>query len=187
MNNIKNWHVLYTKANSEKKVSDLLTRKKIKNYYPINRVVKQWNGKNKESEQPLFPSYVFVYASTEELTVIKQMDNVINFVYWLGKPAVIHETEIAVIKNFSSSYYNIAVEKISVNLSEFNFLNINSYYVFDKGVMQGTSKLVKGMLPSLGYSMVAEFNPERAEFLKRDVLLTNSNVHSNNIHHGLFR
>ena len=56
----KKWFVVYTKSRCEKKVADLLTKKGIENYCPLNRVQKQWSDRKKIILAPLFTSYVFV-------------------------------------------------------------------------------------------------------------------------------
>ncbi|MGH2648734.1 MAG: UpxY family transcription antiterminator, partial [Ginsengibacter sp.] len=74
----QNWYAVYTKPQWEKKVASILKRKKFKSYCPL--IAKP--GTRKNVLQPLFPSYVFVQANAEEISSIKQVQGVINFVYW---------------------------------------------------------------------------------------------------------
>ncbi|MEO7049924.1 MAG: transcription termination/antitermination NusG family protein, partial [Ferruginibacter sp.] len=90
----KTWYAVYTKSRCEKKVASLLAKKKVEHYCPLNRVVKQWSDRRKLVFEPLFTSYVFVKATDAEMATIRQTNDVINFVYWLGRPAVIKDTEI---------------------------------------------------------------------------------------------
>jgi len=83
MNNTKNWYAVYTRPRAEKKVADALTKKKIENFSPINKVIRQWSDRKKIVYEPLFTSYVFVKVSEQELSAIKQTDGVINLVSWL--------------------------------------------------------------------------------------------------------
>ena len=39
----KQWYAVYTRPGVEKKVCEILTRKKIENYFPLNRIVGDWN------------------------------------------------------------------------------------------------------------------------------------------------
>ena len=111
MNENKKWFAVYTRPRCEKKVAEILTRKKIENYCPINKVFRQWSDRKKVVYEPLFTSYVFVRISEREITSLKQSNGIINLVYWLGKPAVIHDSEIEVIKInqiiFNDDYKNI--------------------------------------------------------------------------------
>ena len=103
----KQWYAVYTRPRWEKKVANLLTRKEIENYCPLNKIVRQWADRKKTVYEPLFTSYVFVYTSENEMLPIRQTDGVLNFVYWLGKPAVIREEEIETIKDLLDNYCNI--------------------------------------------------------------------------------
>src|SRR5437868_13962941 len=103
----KKWYAVYTKPRYEKKVTAVLTRKKIESYCPVIGVVKQ----KKLSYQPLFDSYIFVNATDTQLKTIKQTRGVINLVYWLDKPVTIKNDEIESIKDFVHNHENIQLEK----------------------------------------------------------------------------
>src|SRR5450755_3783860 len=113
----KKWFVVYTKSRCEKKVADLLTRKGIEHYCPLNRVQKQWSDRKKIVIEPLFSSYVFVHIDETEQTLMRTTDGVINFVYWLGKPAIVRSEEIVAIREFLNDYKNVRLEKTTVNLN----------------------------------------------------------------------
>ena len=70
MNNTKNWYAVYTRPRAEKKVADALTKKKIENFSPINKVIRQWSDRKKIVYEPLFTSYVFIKVSELELSSI---------------------------------------------------------------------------------------------------------------------
>jgi transcription antitermination factor NusG len=123
MNENKKWLAVYTRPRAEKKVSELLTRRKIENYCPINKVMKQWSDRKKVICEPLFSSYVFVRVPEYAITSLKQIPGIINVVYWLGKPAVIRDSEIEVIKRFLCEYVNIRLEKSQLRLmTKYRFL-----------------------------------------------------------------
>jgi transcriptional antiterminator RfaH len=96
----KLWMAVYTKPRSEKKVAERLEKAGIEVYCPLQMVIKQWSDRKKKVKIPVFPSYVFVHIEeSERLTVLSDV-GVMNFVFWLGKPAVIREEEIEVIKEY---------------------------------------------------------------------------------------
>ena len=66
----KHWYVLYTKSNCEKKVAELLNKRGVETYCPINKVYRQWSDRRKQLSVPLFTSYVFVKTEEPELTRI---------------------------------------------------------------------------------------------------------------------
>src|SRR6478609_8971676 len=110
--NEKKWHAVYTRPRWEKKVAEMLTRRKIENYCPINRVIKQWSDRKKVVHEPLFRSYVFVKIAESELACLKKTDGVISLVYWLRKPAVIRDTEIEAIRHFLGEYDSVKLERV---------------------------------------------------------------------------
>ena len=171
------WYAVYTKPRWEKKVSDLLTRKKIENYCPLNKVQRQWSDRKKIIKEPLFKSYVFVHIPAEDHLPVRETDGVMNFVYWLGKPAVIRDEEIDVIKRFMNEYPNVQLEKAAVNLNEKVRVLSGPLMMQEGNVLEIKHKTVKVLLPSLGYTLIAEIekvNLERVTAFNDEVRLINS-------------
>ena len=100
--NTRNWFVIYTRARWEKKVDQLLKQQGINSYFPIRTIENQWADRKKMVELPLFSSYVFVNISLKEELVVRQTHGVLNFIYFLGKPAIVQNSEIEKIKNVLS-------------------------------------------------------------------------------------
>lgn len=153
----KHWYVLYTKSNCEKKVSDLLFKKGIEAYCPLNKVYRQWSDRRKQLSVPLFPSYVFVNVTENELSLLRNMTSkIVNVLYWLGRPAIIKNDEILEIKNFLHQHTSIKLEKRCVDIND-QVVVIRGPFYNQKGIV----KLIKNntvvlSLPSLGYNMIAE-------------------------------
>src|SRR6476620_4974577 len=150
MDENKKWFAVHTKPRFEKRVTEILTRKKIENYYPINRVLKQWSDRKKLVNEPLFAYFVFLKITESELLSLKQIDGVINFVYWLGRPAIIRDSEIDAIKQFLDEHYNIRLEKIQVSINEQGQTE-GSFENYGDGVIALKNKSVNVELPSLGF------------------------------------
>ena len=131
-------------------MADLLSRKKIEHYCPLNRVQRQWSDRKKTVAEPLFASYVFVHIDETEQLPVRITDGVINFVYWLGKPAIVRNDEIQAIRDFLHDYKNVRLEKTTVNLHDIVRV-IGGPLVSQKGqVVSVKNKTVKVILPSLG-------------------------------------
>jgi transcription termination/antitermination protein NusG len=165
--NEKKWFALYTRARWEKKVSEILTRKKFENYCPINKVVRQWSDRKKVVHQPLFTSYVFVRVSEFDITPLRQIQGVINFVYWLGKPAVVRDSEIETIKDFLAGHVNIKLEKTPVNANDKVRVLSGPLMELEGEVLSVKSRTVRVALPSLGYLMFAEVETENIKVISR--------------------
>ena len=106
------WYAIYTKPRWEKKVHELLLKKGIESYCPLNTVVKQWSDRKKKVEIPLFTSYIFTNITELQQSEIRMTAGVVNFVYWLGKPAIISNTEMKALKDFVDNNENILVEQV---------------------------------------------------------------------------
>jgi transcription antitermination factor NusG len=169
MDESKKWYAVHTKPRFEKRVTEILTRKKIENYCPINKVLRQSNDRKKLLNEPLFPYFVFIKITEDELLSLKQIDEVINFVYWLGKPATIRDSEIEAMKQFLDQHNNIMLEKIQVSTDEPEHAEQNSFKKSENGVIALKNKFVKVELPSLGYVMVAELENTDADAMVRTI------------------
>ena len=153
----KNWYAVYAKPRCEKKVSALLTKKKIENYCPMNRV--NPNGvddRRKPVIEPLIQQFVFVCINEMEMQAIRQMNDVINFVYWLGRPAIIKDVEIESIQQCMGEYDQVTIEKTAVNAWDMVRITTTPGYENEGNIFTMQSNKVKVTLPSLGYALTAE-------------------------------
>lgn len=96
------WYVIYTKPKSEKKVAKYLETAAIENYCPTVIEVKQWSDRKKRIEVPLFKSYVFVRLNEKDREKVFQFPGTVRYLYWLGKPAIVKDKEIQIIKEWLS-------------------------------------------------------------------------------------
>jgi len=110
----KNWYAVYTKPRWEKKVAALLLERGIENYCPINKVTRQWSDRKKVVLEPVFKGYVFVRLEEAKKWEVKQVNGILNFVYWLGKPAIIRDEEIDLIRKFLNEFKDVQVEQKGV-------------------------------------------------------------------------
>jgi transcription antitermination factor NusG len=141
----------------------LLEKKKVEVYCPLNKVQKQWADRKKIILEPLFTSYVFVHVTEQEHISIKQTDGVVNFVYWLNKPAVIRHEEIDTIKKFINEYDYVSVEKTQVNLNDRVRIINGPLMMWEGNVVEIRTNTVKITLPSLGRTLVAEIRKDNLE------------------------
>jgi transcriptional antiterminator RfaH len=95
---MKNWYVVYTKPKWEKKVAEKLTEAGIECYCPLITQMKQWSDRKKAIEVPLFNSYVFVQLEDGNRNSVFQVSGVVRYLFWLGKPAIVKDGEIEIIK-----------------------------------------------------------------------------------------
>ncbi len=156
------WYAIYTKPRWEKKVDSVLVRKEIESWCPVQKVQKQWIDRKKIIEEPLFKSYVFVRIGEEERVKVLMTDGVLNFVHYLGKPAIIRDEEIDLIKKYLSEG-DAQIEIISSEgFKENTKVRVNHGVFMDNDgiVLRGGKKKVYVQLLSLGQVMVVEFPAE---------------------------
>lgn len=173
----KNWYAVYTKPQNEKKVAAAFSKKKIESYCPMSCVETQSFLRNKTTFKPLFPSYVFVQATTDQLNQIRRMDGVVSMLYWLGQPAVIKDNDIEALKEFIADHRNVELEKIGVNPNEETRHLSDSSYAIEGKMVTIKNTTVKVSLPSLGYNIVAKAEDE-AVFGREAIIQSNTFAHS---------
>ncbi len=154
-NGTKKWYAVYTKPRWEKKVHRLLEEKGVECYCPLNKVHRKWSDRIKIVEEPLFKSYVFVRVQEDEKTGVRMVNGVVNFVYWLGKPAIIKDKEIKTIRKFMNDYEEVEVRQMKVEP--------DAQVIVKQGVLMGKKGTVKRVLrkkvevliESIGFTLTA--------------------------------
>lgn len=163
------WYAVYTKPRWEKKVFDLMNQKGFEAYCPLNKIKKKWSDRYKYVEEPLFKSYVFVRVSESDLPNVRFVDGIVNFVYWLGKPAKIPDTDIINLKKFLNEYQDIKVESKD-NFEPGDLIRIKSgLLMHQKGrVVEDRNKSIILEIKSLGFYLVATVNKDQVEVLPKN-------------------
>jgi transcription antitermination factor NusG len=172
----KKWYTLYTKENCEKKVSYYFNKRGIECYCPLNKIIKTGFLKSYIiSYEPLFKDYVFILLDQNNLSFINDNDNIINFVFWLGRPVVLTEFEIINIKNFVSRYQNIKLKKTAVKISRMNGIASKLYRDNWNEDIDDADKNIFGItIDSLGFRMFSDTE-------KKEIILNRDSVFGNKI------
>ena len=156
----KNWYVIYTKPNCEKKVGQSLSKRKIENFTPLNgKLVKDFR-KRKIIYEPLFQSYVFIYVEEHRIPLLHQIDGFVSLVHWKGKPALINVEEIEAIRDFITDHQNIKLEKTYVNFNHDMQIEEGPSYTMSEKILIIKNRSFNVTLPSLGFTMIAELELE---------------------------
>lgn len=159
----RNWYAVYTNPRWEKKICQQLERKGLLFYCPMTKVRRKWSDRYKIIEEPLFKSYVFVCVTEEEKSRVRLTDGVVNFLYWNGKPAVIRESEIEMIRKFLNEYKE--VEARPVQLEAGQKVRVKSGLLMDTEgiVIKVSNNRAYVLLESLGYELSAQFEKGNLE------------------------
>ena len=163
MSNTKKWYVVYTKPRWEKKVAALLTDKGVENYCPLNRVSKKWSDRKKVVLEPLFKGYVFVALAITNKWEVKNTEGILNFVHWNGKPAVVKEKEINIIKKFLQEFDDIKVTNNKVLPNDEVEIKQGLLMNFKGIVLEVTGNSAKVRIEGMGLSLTAIFDKKNLE------------------------
>ena len=157
--NEKKWMAVYTKPRWEKKVYKTLTLKSVETWCPLQKVERQWSDRKKIIEDPLFKSYVFVKISDKEKLTVLQTEGILNFVHFLGKPAIIKDEEIETIKSFLlEKDAHISIQSYGSFSQEDKVIIRHGIFMDNVGtVIRAASKKIYVRLESLDQVMIVEF------------------------------
>ncbi|MDB5223001.1 MAG: UpxY family transcription antiterminator [Chitinophagaceae bacterium] len=157
------WYAVNTKPRWEKKVAKSFEQKGIEHYCPLNKVIRQWSDRKKVIFEPIFRGYVFVKVEEQKKWELRKIDGVLNFVYWLGRPAKIKEEEITIIKKFLNEFNEIQVEHIGLHVNQ--KVRIRQGILMDyEGILieiSGNTAIVK--IESMGLQLSARFDKKNIE------------------------
>jgi transcriptional antiterminator RfaH len=146
----KQWFVLYTKPNAEKKLAERLQAVGIECYCPTRTEVRQWSDRKKKVEVPVLPSMVLVHIEDKHRNRVFDFAQAVRYLFWMNKPAVVRDIEVESLRHsLERKATTIQIESIKVgdkiSLKEAGFEN-----------MEGTVTHFRGkqcwvVLDSIGY------------------------------------
>jgi transcription antitermination factor NusG len=132
------WYVLHTKPRSEKKVEEKLLSMGINAYCPTRTEIKYWSDRKKRIYVPVLPSMVLVNIEDNEINSVFESSGVVRYMFWLGKRAIVRQSEIDILKKYLNGSYNF----INSELSDFKVGDNFSLSSFnnEKGIINRISK-----------------------------------------------
>lgn len=147
------WYAVCTRPQHELKVAAALTKKGIEALCPLTRKMLVSNGfRKKITYSPVFPSFVFVRISESETNNVLRTNDVMNFMYWMGRPAVVAEADIKAMELFAGRYPNVTVKRTAVIKNAITAETAQPVYSPTADVMDES---IQQVLPSLGFILTA--------------------------------
>ena len=145
------WYAIYTKPRNEKKVAEQLQKYGIIAFCPLVTRLKQWSDRKKKVIEPLLPSYVFVHMEEANRKDVFQVNGVVQFVFWLGKPALIKDHEIE------------ALQQQLTNPKPIQELTIEAWtphatVLIEEGPFKGQEAVVKSSTPNKVHLVLKSLN-----------------------------
>ena len=115
--------------------------------------------------EPLFKGYVFVQVDEDKKWELMSVNGIVNYVYWLGKPARIREQEIVTIRKFLNEFDEVEVVD--------GVLPVNAKVRIKQGVLMNYQGMVielsgnkaKVKIESMGIQLSAVFDKRNLEIV----------------------
>ena len=147
------WYALYTKSRQEKKVVARLLQLDIEVYCPMIFQERQWSDRKKIVEVPLLPSYVFVKLESKNREQVFQVSGVVRYLYWLGQPAIIKETEIEIMQKWLDAKV-VSFEVVGIQPGTFYEIP-SGPFIGQKGIVDKVNKnQITLVLEQLGVKII---------------------------------
>lgn len=151
-----NWYVIYTKPKWEKKVAEQLIKSGINCYCPFINTVKQYSDRKKKVIVPLFNHYVFVQLPDKDKNLVFLSPGVVQYLFWLGKHAIVKDHEISTIKNWLGNGDQPSIAVTQYKIGETIKLNSGPFLDQKAIVKDITNKHYILVLESLGCVLKVE-------------------------------
>ncbi len=152
------WHAVYVHSRAEKRVHEELKYKGIESFLPLQRKLRQWSDRKKWVEIPLISGYVFVHITLKHYDMVLQTDNVMQYVRFEGKAAVIRDQDIEILKRMlgqSEAQVEITREELRpgtlVEIIAGPMMGVRGELIS----FRGNNKVALRMLP-LGFTVLVE-------------------------------
>ncbi len=164
-NNTAYWYAVYTRPRWEKKVAALLDDKGIVHYCPLNKKQQQWSDRKKMVLEPLFKGYVFVQVNEHTKWEILNISGIVNYVRWLGKPAIIRDEEIETIRKFLNEFDHVHVEHTTLAKKATVIIKQGALMNYKGLVLEVMCNKARVRIDSMGLLLSAVFEKKNLEIV----------------------
>ena len=147
-----NWYVIHTKPRGEKKVEEHLLSLGINAYCPTRNEIRLWSDRKKRIQVPVLPSMVLVNIDEKNINRVFECPAVVRYMFWLGKRAVVRQSEVDVLKKYLNGDHNFINGKPS-NIKVGDNFSLSSFNN-ERGIINRISNNnIWIYLKSIGYSV----------------------------------
>lgn len=161
------WFAVYTGYKREKKVVELLAKKDITAYVPLQRLTRYYTRKTKKVDLPLISCYVFVHITKSQYVPVLETQFVQRFLKIHRNLLAIPEAEINLLRQIVGEEAAVEVDVTSLHEGD-EVEMIAGQLTGLKGILiekRGRQQLVIA-LKTLGYDLMMEVNPHHLRKLQ---------------------
>ena len=121
-------------------------------YCPTRSQIRFWSDRKKRVDLPVLPSMVLVKIDDKDINRVFDSPAVVRYMFWLGKRAVVRQSEIDVLEKYLNRSYNLKSSKsLDLNVGDnFSLPSFND----EKGIVSRISNNnIWIYLKSIGFSV----------------------------------
>ena len=147
-----NWYVIHTKPKGEKKAEEQLLSLGINAYCPTRDEIRIWSDRKKRIQVPVLPSMVLVNIEDKDINKVFESSSVVRYMFWLGKRAVVRQSEVDILKKYLKGDNNFIDSELSdIKVGDnFSLSSLNN----ERGTVNRISNNnIWVYLKSIGYSV----------------------------------
>jgi transcription antitermination factor NusG len=115
--------------------------------------------------EPLFKGYVFVLVDELHKWDIKSVDGILNYVYWLGKPALVKQEEIETIRKFLQEFSDVEVRNASLTAKDTVLVKQGVLMNYKGIVVEVKGNKARVNIESMGLQLSAVFDVKNLQVL----------------------
>ena len=149
------WYVLHTKPRSEKKAENQLKSIGINAYCPTYSKISEWNDRKKKIDIPLLPSILLVNINDNDIVRVFDSPLVVRYMFWLGKRAVVRQSEVDILKKTLNGKHNLINTELS-NIKIGDIFKLSSFNNEEGVVSRISNNNIWIYLNSIGYYIKQE-------------------------------
>jgi len=132
-------------------------------YCPLNKVHRQWSDRKKIVLEPLFKGYVFVQIDEAQKWELMNINGIVNYVHWLGKPARIRDSEIDSIRKFLHEFSDVEVQESTIEINKKVRIKQGLLMNYQGILLELNGNKAKVKIESMGIQLSAVFERKNLE------------------------
>lgn len=109
-NQVKRWLAFYIKPRHEKRVAERLQNDGVEVFCPLITIRVRWSDRWKKIQKPLITGYIFARVNETGRLEVLNDPGIWRTVFWKGRPALIRDEEIDVMRLFLKKGGNVKLE-----------------------------------------------------------------------------
>lgn len=141
----RKWYIAYTMPKAERKVHQRLNDLGAVSFLPLQKTIREWSDRKKKIEIPVFPNYIFIYASNNERFDFLKLKGLTRYVSFGGDPAtvstqLIDSLRIVLMGDFEVSSVDF-VQGMQVRIIDGPFMGVEGILLQKRGANRLTLKI----------------------------------------------